>query len=102
MRLRYFIIKCLTIAVFSTSAQEIRQNISLTGFARLEIGVPSAHFTSNFSCGINFGFHREIKVANSFFADIAFQPGITLYQRGLGTSVLEYTETDQKIKWMSV
>lgn len=98
MRLRYFIIKCLTIAVFSTNAQEIRQNISLTGFARLEIGVPSAHFTTNFSCGINFGFHREIKIANNFFADIALQPGITLYQRGLGTSVLEYTETDQKNK----
>ena len=80
----------------SVIAQEIRPPISAVGFARIEFGLPKKYYSTNFSCGINFGFHREIRVVNNFFIDISFQPGITLYQRGLGTSILEFSSSDKK------
>ncbi|MEP7197028.1 MAG: hypothetical protein ABI851_10950 [Saprospiraceae bacterium] len=78
------------------SAQELSPGIAIIGFARFQIGAPPKYYPANFSCGINFGFHREIKIEKNFYLDLSFQPGITLYQRGLGTSILEYTDTDSK------
>jgi hypothetical protein len=86
---------------------DIRQNFAVLGFARVELGWPKKNYVTNFSAGLNLGFHREIPVSlngkNIFNVDIAFQPGITLYQNGIGTSILEFNKrditdhTDQKI-----
>jgi|GEM_PF-1369326 len=88
---------CLLFSNFSM-AQEFRQAIGLIGFARIEFGVPNSRFPTSFSAGLNFAFHREIRVSTDFYVDIAFQPGITLYQRGMGTSTLEYSKADRSGK----
>lgn len=79
----------------SVHTQDLRQSFAILGFARLEMGLPKKNFVTNFSAGINLGFHREIPVTSNFYIDISFQPGITLYQNGMGTSVLEYNRKDQ-------
>ncbi len=83
---------------FRTEAQSTRQDIAILGFARIEFGVPSNHYYTNFSAGINLGFHREVISKQNFNIDISFQPGIILYQKGMGTSNLEYIDSDQKNK----
>lgn len=97
--LKNFIISFLFFCLNYTclSAQDIRQNIGIIGFARIEFGLPKNKFSTNISAGINLGFHREIHLSKkkNIFIDIAFQPGITLYQNGMGTSVLEFNKRDE-------
>ncbi|NOT38618.1 MAG: hypothetical protein HOP11_14695 [Saprospiraceae bacterium] len=83
---------CLHTILYS---QDVRQNIGIIGFARIEFGLPKRNYVTNISAGINLGFHREIPVTKNFYVDIAFQPGITLYQNGIGTSILEFNKKDE-------
>lgn len=108
MKTSVILIFLFTSSSYLANAQfDIRQNFAVLGFARIELGLPKKNYASNFSAGINFGFHREIPISINgqkiLYVDITFQPGITLYQNGFGTSILEFNKkditemTDQKI-----
>ncbi|MEO6189752.1 MAG: hypothetical protein ABIO44_04625 [Saprospiraceae bacterium] len=77
--------------------EKVKEDISLIAFAKFAIGAPSRNFPAGFTCGLSLGFHHEFKISKDFHIDFAYQPSFTLYQRGFGTSILEYSITDENL-----